>query len=99
MRNRCFEGILKDLQGRLPYYLDDWLHPFGSLRIFSKVIASVVFMFFSSTIPAITFAAFLIDSTNNQYGVVEVLLSTAIAGVAWSIFAGQPLVIIGVTGT
>ena len=98
MRVHWFEGMRRDLLGRLPHYLDDWTHPFSSLRTLSKVIASVVFMFFSSTIPAITFAAFLITATNNQYGVVEVLLSTAIAGVAWSILAGQPLVIIGVTG-
>jgi MFS superfamily sulfate permease-like transporter len=55
-------------------------------------------MFFTSMAPAITFAMFLTTETKQQIGIQEVLLSTAIGGVAFSIFAGQPLVIVGVTG-
>src|SRR5262249_32425605 len=37
-------------------------------------------------------------NTNNLVGVPEVLLSSAISGISFGIFAGQPLVIVGITG-
>ena len=37
-------------------------------------------------------------STNNYMGVTEMLLGSAICGIVFSIFSGQPLTIIGVTG-
>jgi len=36
--------------------------------------------------------------TNNNFGVNEVLLSSVLAAVMFSLFAGQPLCIVGVTG-
>merc|ERR1711957_757652 len=38
------------------------------------------------------------EGTNNSFGVVEMILSSAIAGIAWSLFSGQPLCILGATG-
>lgn len=40
----------------------------------------------------------MFDRTNNAYGVNEVLISSAIAGVVFGLFSGQPLCIVGVTG-
>ena len=89
---RPFSGILREFRLRLPLYADDWkqgLHP--------KVLASAVFMYFTSVAPAITFAATLDNDTGRHVGAVEVLLSSAICGCIFSIFAGQPLVIVGMT--
>ena len=55
-------------------------------------------MFFTSIAPAITFAATLDIETKGQMGAVEIILSQTICGVFFPIFAGQPLVIVGVTG-
>ncbi|ORX91537.1 hypothetical protein K493DRAFT_317201 [Basidiobolus meristosporus CBS 931.73] len=88
-----FEGIRGDLKRRLPLYWSDWRE-----GLQTKVLASIIFMFFCSILPSITFAADLSKSTENNYGVVEVILSTAMGGVIFAIFAGQPLVIMGVTG-
>jgi len=55
-------------------------------------------MYFTSVAPAITFAATLDHDTQGHVGAVEVLLSSAICGCIFSIFGGQPLVIVGVTG-
>jgi hypothetical protein len=64
-------------------------------------------MFFTSVFPALIFGevleqATLIDPTNPLGGsymsVPQVLLATGLTGVIWSVFAGQPLVIVGVTG-
>merc|ERR1712110_664450 len=38
------------------------------------------------------------EGTKGAFGVVEMILSSAIAGIAWAIFAGQPLCILGATG-
>ncbi|KAH8050901.1 inorganic anion exchanger [Aureococcus anophagefferens] len=54
-------------------------------------------MFFTSIAPAITFAE-LLATTTEKIGVVEVCLSSCLSGMVFSVFAGQPLVIVGVTG-
>lgn len=86
-------GIMEDLKARLPIYFTDF-----DDMINLKVLASVLFMFFTSIGPAITFASLLQSKTDNQLGAVEVMLSSAVTGMLWSIIAGQPLVILGVTG-
>lgn len=40
----------------------------------------------------------MFSSTDSQYGVNEVLLSSVLGAVVFSILAAQPLVIVGVTG-
>mmetsp|Transcript_16326 Transcript_16326/g.33115 ORF Transcript_16326/g.33115 Transcript_16326/m.33115 type:complete len:576 (-) Transcript_16326:245-1972(-) len=90
-------GIIEDLKRRAPWYLDDWTDIF-----YAKVLASIFFMFFTSLAPAITFSVLLEDNTDEdgsiQIGAVEVILSTAVTGSIFAIFAGQPLCIVGVTG-
>uniref|UniRef100_A0A7S1IDZ3 Bicarbonate transporter-like transmembrane domain-containing protein n=1 Tax=Eutreptiella gymnastica TaxID=73025 RepID=A0A7S1IDZ3_9EUGL len=88
-----FVGIWQDLKARAPYYLDDYVKGFHP-----KVLAAAIFMFFTSIAPAITFAATLDIGTKGQMGAVEIILSQTICGVIFAIFAGQPLVIVGVTG-
>ncbi|VEU21169.1 DEKNAAC102048 [Brettanomyces naardenensis] len=40
----------------------------------------------------------MFDHTNNSYGVNEVLMSSAMGGIVFGLFAGAPLCIVGVTG-
>uniref|UniRef100_A0A0G4H0X3 Bicarbonate transporter-like transmembrane domain-containing protein n=1 Tax=Chromera velia CCMP2878 TaxID=1169474 RepID=A0A0G4H0X3_9ALVE len=87
------QGMLQDLKRRLPWYLSDWL---DALDV--KVLASTLFMFFTSIAPAITFASLLQAQTDEFIGAVEVLLSTAVTGILFALFGGQPLCILGVTG-
>eukprot|EP00158_Paraphelidium_tribonemae_P004577 Partr_v1_DN26842_c3_g1_i1_m40580 putative solute carrier family 4 len=93
-----FESIFREFNARKPYYIDDWVSAFKSRKSFAKVMSATIFMFFTSTIPAIAFASYMMAVTESQFGVVEVLLATSISGILYSIFAGQPLVIMGVTG-
>jgi hypothetical protein len=74
---------------RFPFYLTDFQ---DTLNL--KVLASILFMFFTSIGPAATFSALLQSKTDDQIGFVEVMVSTAITGVLWSFIAGQPLVIL-----
>ncbi|MCB9596062.1 MAG: HCO3- transporter [Sandaracinaceae bacterium] len=90
---KLFGGIVRDLRRRGPHWVDDWR---AGLRV--KVLASVLFMFFACLAPAVAFGGLLATLTGGQIGAVEALLASAICGVIWSLFAGQPLAIVGATG-
>lgn len=51
-----------------------------------------------SILPALAFSLDMFVKTDNSYGVNEVLLSSVLGCVIFSLFAAQPLVIVGVTG-
>lgn len=86
-------GILNDLRARGPYYWSDFKDAYNY-----RVIPSIVFIFFTNLLPAIAFAQDMFDRTDNAYGVNEVLMSSAMAGVVFGLFSGQPLCVVGVTG-
>lgn len=88
-----FDGIRSDLAKRLPVYISDWTDIYSW-----KILSSSVFIFFTSISPALTFSLYVADTTERNLGAIEILFSTALTGVIYSILAGQPLNIIGVTG-
>ena len=51
-----------------------------------------------SIIPALAFSLDMFEKTNQSYGVNEVLLASVLGAIVFSLFAAQPLVIVGVTG-
>lgn len=88
-----FRGIRADFERRRPWYFwSDFTEGWNA-----KTTAAIFYMFFTSIAPAITFAELLEDETDS-IGVVEVCLSSALSGMIFSLFAGQPLCIVGVTG-
>lgn len=86
-------GVYNDIKTRLPYYRSDFTDGWNY-----RVVPSTTFIFFTNLLPAIAFAQDMFDKTNNLYGVNEVLMSSAFAGVTFGLFSGQPLCIVGVTG-
>lgn len=86
-------GVYNDIRARGPYYLSDFTDAYNY-----RVVPSVIFIFFTNLLPAIAFAQDMFDRTDNAYGVNEVLMSSALAGVVFGLFSGQPLCIVGVTG-
>lgn len=93
MPSRLGRGVYNDIRTRLPYYVSDFKDAWNY-----RVIPSIVYTFFTNLLPAIAFAQDMFDRTDNLYGVNEVLLSSALAGVVFGLFSGQPLCIVGVTG-
>lgn len=86
-------GLRGDITRRLQHYVQDFrdgLHP--------KCVGSTLFLFFACLAPAVTFGGVMANLTGNQIGAVENLLATAICGVVYALFSGQPLNILGATG-
>lgn len=48
--------------------------------------------------PALAFSLDMFEKTSQSYGVNEVLLASVLGAIVFSLFAAQPLVIVGVTG-
>jgi hypothetical protein len=69
-------GVREDYNSRIGWYVSDWAD-----ALTPKVLASTLFIFFTSLAPAITFSLLLTNVTNDQIGAIEVLLSMCITGV------------------
>ncbi|KAF9894559.1 hypothetical protein FE257_006444 [Aspergillus nanangensis] len=89
---RPFRLVKQDLVNLRRRYLSDWA-TFNQL-----VFASAVYVFFTNLLPGITFASDLYVRTGKSWGTIEVVLSTGLCGVVFSLFSVQPLNILGVTG-
>lgn len=86
-------GLREDLARRLPFYGHDFtngLHP--------KVLASTMFLFFACLANAIAFGGLTDVVTGGQIGTTEMIVATAVGGVAFALLGGQPLTILGGTG-
>jgi len=90
-------GLIADMKRRYPYYMSDWVDAFRPQNL-SLVTSTVFFLFFVCLSPALTFGTLLGEATDNQLGVVETLAATALVGIVYSLFSGQPLCIQGATG-
>ncbi len=88
-----FEGLLGDLRRRLPFYFDDFQQ-----GISSKVLASILFLFFACLANAIAFGGLTGIVTNGEIGTVEMIVATAAGGITFALLSGQPLTILGGTG-
>lgn len=86
-------GIRRDLRVRMPHFWSDFGDGFNL-----KCLASTLFMFFACLAPAVAFGSLLAVKTNGAMGALEMLVSTSICGMIYSVFSGQPVTIIGSTG-
>lgn len=86
-------GIWLDLKDKIPLYWSDWKDSWDY-----RVVPAALDTYFSNLLPALAFAQDMFDRTEHAYGVNEVLLSSALAGIVFGVLGGQPLCIVGVTG-
>ncbi|XP_016052371.1 PREDICTED: anion exchange protein 3, partial [Miniopterus natalensis] len=88
-----FGGLVRDIKRRYPHYpsdLRDALH--------SQCVAAVLFIYFAALSPAITFGGLLGEKTEGLMGVSELIVSTAVLGVLFSLLGAQPLLVVGFSG-
>lgn len=89
---RPFRLLKQDVLNLSKRYISDW-------RTFNQLVfASAVYVFFTNLLPGITFASDLYNLTGESWGTIEVVFSTGLCGIVFSIFSIQPLTILGVTG-
>ena len=90
---KLFGGVRQDIARRLPHYWSDFTDGFHI-----KCVASMLFLFFACLAPAVIFGGLMGGATENQIGVIEMILAAAGCGVVYALFSGTPLVILGGTG-
>ncbi|KAL6103139.1 uncharacterized protein ACO6RY_02601 [Pungitius sinensis] len=88
-----FGGMVKDLKRRYRHYISDYTDALNP-----QVLAAVIFIYFAALSPAITFGGLLADKTGKLMGVSELMISTSLQGVIFSLIAAQPVLVIGFSG-
>ncbi|CAE7195257.1 hypothetical protein PTNB73_08470 [Pyrenophora teres f. teres] len=92
-KTQLFAGMINDIRRRAPFYWSDWVDAWDY-----RVVPATVYMYFANILPALAFSLDMFAKTDQSFGVNEVLLSSVLASVVFSLAAAQPLVIVGVTG-
>ncbi|XP_076028032.1 sodium bicarbonate cotransporter 3-like isoform X1 [Genypterus blacodes] len=90
---RIFGGLVKDIQRKVPFL---WSDIRDALSL--QCLASVLFLYCACMSPVITFGGLLGEATKGNISAIESLFGASLTGVAYSVFAGQPLTILGSTG-
>ncbi|XP_060556502.1 electrogenic sodium bicarbonate cotransporter 1-like isoform X2 [Ruditapes philippinarum] len=90
---RLFGGLIADIKRKVPWYPSDFK---DALHV--QCIASTIFLFLATLTPNVTFGGLLGQATDQYMGAMECILSAAIVGILFALFAGQPLNILGSTG-
>ena len=88
-----FLGIIADIKRRYPLMVGDYVDGLNA-----KSIAAIFFLFFACLAPAIAFGGLLSVLTDGAIGAIEMIVATAICGITYALFSGQPLTILGSTG-
>ncbi|KAM8905003.1 sodium-driven chloride bicarbonate exchanger-like isoform 2-T2 [Spinachia spinachia] len=90
---RFFGGFFMDIKRKAPHYLSDYT---DALSL--QCLASFLFLYCACMSPVITFGGLLGEATEGRVSAIESLFGASMTGIAYSIFAGQPLTILGSTG-
>ncbi|KAM3916780.1 anion exchange protein 3 [Leptodactylus fuscus] len=88
-----FGGLIRDIRRRYVRYWSDIKDGLNS-----QCFAAALFIYFAALSPAITFGGLLGEKTQGLMGVSELIVSTSVLGVLFSMLAAQPLLIIGFSG-
>ncbi|CAG06723.1 unnamed protein product, partial [Tetraodon nigroviridis] len=90
---KLFGGLIQDIKRKAPFYLSDFKD-----GVSLQCVASFLFLYCACMSPVITFGGLLGEATEGRISAIESLFGASMTGVAYSLFAGQPLTILGSTG-
>ena len=90
----AFQNLLQSLSCHVMYIVAHISNP-AKLHAYMDVLRTHMDR---SILPALAFSLDMFSKTDQSYGVNEVLLASVLASVVFSLFAAQPLTIVGVTG-
>ncbi|KAM6450478.1 sodium bicarbonate cotransporter 3 isoform 4-T4 [Liasis olivaceus] len=90
---RLFGGLILDIKRKTSFFLSDFK---DALSL--QCLASILFLYCACMSPVITFGGLLGEATEGRISAIESLFGASLTGIAYSLFAGQPLTILGSTG-
>ncbi|XP_068586071.1 sodium bicarbonate cotransporter 3-like isoform X1 [Cebidichthys violaceus] len=90
---RVFGGLVNDVRRKTPFL---WSDIRDALSL--QCLASILFLYCACMSPVITFGGLLGEATKGNISAIESLFGASLTGVAYSLFSGQPLTILGSTG-
>ncbi|XP_077176021.1 sodium-driven chloride bicarbonate exchanger isoform X1 [Paroedura picta] len=90
---RLFGGLILDIKRKAPFFLSDFTDAFSL-----QCLASFLFLYCACMSPVITFGGLLGEATEGRISAIESLFGASMTGIAYSLFGGQPLTILGSTG-
>ncbi|KYO26942.1 hypothetical protein Y1Q_0019358 [Alligator mississippiensis] len=90
---RLFGGLMLDIKRKTTFFLSDFK---DALSL--QCLASILFLYCACMSPVITFGGLLGEATQGRISAIESLFGASLTGIAYSLFAGQPLTILGSTG-
>ncbi|KAG8184123.1 hypothetical protein JTE90_008907 [Oedothorax gibbosus] len=90
---RPFSGLIADIRRKAPWYFSDFK---DCLAL--QCISSIVFLYFACIAQTTTLGTLLAHVTNQRMAAVECLFSALLCGITYSLFSGQPLTLLGITG-
>ncbi|XP_043930715.1 sodium-driven chloride bicarbonate exchanger [Protopterus annectens] len=86
-------GLFLDIKRKAPFYFSDYRDAFSL-----QCLASFLFLYCACMSPVITFGGLLGEATEGHISAIESLFGASMTGIAYSLFGGQPLTILGSTG-
>ncbi|XP_061734789.1 sodium-driven chloride bicarbonate exchanger-like [Nerophis ophidion] len=90
---KWFGGLILDMKRKAPHYVSDYTDACSL-----QCVASFLFLYCACMSPVITFGGLLGEATEGRISAIESLFGASLTGIAYSLFAGQPLTILGSTG-
>ncbi|XP_008117196.2 sodium-driven chloride bicarbonate exchanger isoform X7 [Anolis carolinensis] len=90
---KLFGGLILDIKRKVPFFLSDFTDAFSL-----QCLASFLFLYCACMSPVITFGGLLGEATEGRISAIESLFGASMTGIAYSLFGGQPLTILGSTG-
>uniref|UniRef100_A0A3P8TXU5 Anion exchange protein n=1 Tax=Amphiprion percula TaxID=161767 RepID=A0A3P8TXU5_AMPPE len=90
---RIFGGLVNDVRRKAPFL---WSDIRDAVNL--QCLASILFLYCACMSPVVTFGGLLGEATKGNISAIESLFGASLTGVAYSLFAGQPLTILGSTG-
>ncbi|XP_041475181.1 sodium bicarbonate transporter-like protein 11 isoform X2 [Lytechinus variegatus] len=87
------QGLTSDLKRRLPHYWSDFRDGVIGHKTLQKVISTTLFLYFACILPSIAFGVLNDKNTHGLIDVKKVIISQTMCGIFFSLFGGQPLIV------
>ena len=91
------KDIWDDVKRRAPHYLSDYKEGLTECNGIMKIISATLFLYFSLLLPGIAFGVLQDKYTDGKIDTKSVIQAQALGGLIFSIFGGQPLLVLRTT--